>query len=145
MSPSTQQHPVAVVASISSGGALGAMTRKGLSVAVPHSPGGMPLATIGINISGCLLIGILMVLLDQAWREPRLLRPFLGVGILGGYTTFSTYAVDIQQAIAQGSPRMAAGYLGLTIVTTMLAVVVGTVVARGLLSIQARRGRSGVR
>ena len=43
-----------------------------------------------VNTSGCLLIGVLMVLIVEARQGHRLVRPFLGVGVLGGYTTFST-------------------------------------------------------
>lgn len=134
-----REHPAAVLVCISCGGVLGALARHGLSVAVPHAPGGMPWATLMINVSGCLLVGVLMVLISELWRGQRLLRPFLGVGVLGGYTTFSTYIVDIQQAIAAGSPRVAVVYLGLTVATAMLAVLAGSILAQALL--RARRGR----
>lgn len=135
-----REHPAAVLVSIACGGVLGTLARHGLTVAFPHAPGGMSWATLSINASGCLLIGVLMVLISEVWPGQRLLRPFLGVGVLGGYTTFSTYVVDIQQAIAMGAPHVAVVYLGLTVVTAMLGVYAGWVVTRGLL-----RGRRGKR
>lgn len=68
----------AVLAAISAGGALGAAARYGLSVAWPHRPGTFPWATFVTNVSGCLLIGVLMVLVTQVWAAHRLLRPFSG-------------------------------------------------------------------
>ncbi len=74
-----------------------------------------------------------MVLISEVWSEQRLLRPFVDVGLLGGYTTFSTYAVDIQHAIAAGAPATALAYLGGTVVAAMLAVLAGSVATRGVL------------
>lgn len=136
-----REHPVAVLAAIASGGVLGALARNGLTAIFPHEPGGMPWATLGVNASGCLVMGVLMVLISDVWPGQRLLRPFLGVGVLGGYTTFSTYAVDIQQAIAAGSPHVALAYLGATVVVAMVAVLAGSVLMRALLQARRRKAR----
>ena len=130
-----------VLAVVAVGGALGALGRYGLSVAVPPSPGGFPWATFATNVSGCLLIGILMVsLTETAARPHRLLRPFLGVGLLGGYTTFSTYAMETQQLVTAGAPRLAALYLFGTLAVALTAVQVGIVVARVAVRVRKRRG-----
>src|SRR6266550_3539098 len=92
------------------GGVLGALARDGVSRAFPHSARGFPWATFGINVSGCLLIGVLMAGVEELPAH-RLARPFLGVGVLGGYTTFSTQAVEAQQAVAAGAGRLALIYL----------------------------------
>lgn len=60
-------------------------------------------------------------------------RPFLGVGVLGGFTTFSTYAVDVQQAIVAGAPGTALAYLAATALGALVAVAVGDAVTAGLL------------
>ncbi|MFB9238873.1 fluoride efflux transporter CrcB [Plantactinospora siamensis] len=119
-----------LLAAIAAGGVLGALARYGLSLAWPHRPGSFPWATFGTNVSGCLLIGVLMVLITETWAAPRLTRPFLGVGVLGGYTTFSTYAVDIQQGVAAGHPRTALLYLAATVLAALVAVRAGMVLAR---------------
>jgi CrcB protein len=95
--------PWATLGVISAGGVLGASARHALAVALPHLPGHFPWATFVTNVSGCLLIGVLMVLITEVWPAHRLVRPFLGVGVLGGYTTFSTYTVDIERLIAADS------------------------------------------
>jgi CrcB protein len=116
-----------VLAAISAGGVLGALARYGLSTAWPHDPAGFPWATWTINVSGSFLIGVLMVLISRFWPSRRLVRPFFGVGILGGYTTFSTSVVDVQQVVAHGAPGVALLYLGATLVGALIAVWAGTV------------------
>jgi CrcB protein len=118
------------LAVIAAGGALGALARFGLGNAFPHSPGGFPMTTLMINVVGCLLIGITIVLITEIWRAGPLVRPFLGIGILGGFTTFSTYVVDIQQTVAAGEPRTALAYLLLTPLCALVAVFVGVRLTR---------------
>ena len=129
-----------VLGVISAGGALGALARWGLAVAVPAG-GGFPWATFATNVSGCLLIGVLMVLVHEVWPGRRLLRPFLGVGVLGGYTTFSTYAVDVVRLVDTGAWLTALTYLTATVVVALAAVHAGTVAARWLVRRTGRRFR----
>jgi len=121
-----------VVVSVSAGGVLGALARYGIGHAWPTATGGFPWATFVINVTGCLLIGALMVLVTDIFTKPkhRLLRPFLGVGVLGGYTTFSTYAVETRNLIAAGAPGTAALYLLATLAAALLAVIAGMTAAR---------------
>ena len=114
-----------MLATISVGGVLGAVARFGVSSAFPHPDNHFPWATFGVNVSGCLLIGVLMVLAHEVWADNGWLRPFLGVGVLGGFTTFSTYIVDIQAAVAAGATRTALLYLVGTLAGAMLAVSAG--------------------
>lgn len=126
------QAPVSwpVLAVVSAGGVAGALVRYALGVAFPHRPGGFPWTTFGINVSGCLLIGVLMVLVIDAWPNHRLLRPMLGTGLLGGYTTFSSYAVEIQHLVAAGAVGTALAYLAATLLGALAAVYAGTTAAR---------------
>ena len=107
----------------------GALARYGLATAWPHGAPGFPWATLVTNVSGSLLIGVLMVLVTEVLTGRRLLRPFLGVGVLGGYTTFSTYVVDVQRAAAAGAPWVALLYLLVTVVAARVAVWAGAAVA----------------
>jgi len=122
--------PWAVLGVISAGGALGGLARYGLAVAWPHHGRQFPWSTFVANVSGCLLIGVLMVLITEVWSAHRLLRPFLGVGVLGGYTTFSTYTVDVQQLVAAGAARTALAYLTGTVAAALSAVYAGVALAR---------------
>ncbi|PRY34111.1 fluoride efflux transporter FluC [Umezawaea tangerina] len=109
-----------VLGAVACGGALGALARYGLGVAFPYGPW----TVLVVNATGCLLIGVLMGL-----TEDVLLRTFLGTGVLGGYTTFSTYVVDFQRFASQGRPAIAVAYLGGTLALALLAVYSGTALA----------------
>jgi fluoride exporter len=122
--------PWALLAVIAAGGVLGACARHALALAWPHPPGRFPWATFVTNVSGCLLIGVLMVLITEVWSAHRLLRPFLGVGVLGGYTTFSTYTVDVQRLVAAGAARTALLYLIGTALAALAAVHLGVILTR---------------
>lgn len=111
-----------VLAAIAAGGMLGAEARYGLSLALPHSDQQFPWSTLVVNLSGCLLIGVLMTVLLSMASPHRLLRPFLGVGVLGGYTTYSGFAVDTQRLVLEHRPLVAAGYAALTVLACAGAV-----------------------
>src|SRR3954452_9009115 len=133
----------AVLAAIAAGGVLGAEARYGLSVLMPHEPGQWPMATWLINVSGCFLIGILMFSITELTSPHRLARPFLGVGLLGGYTTFSTAMVDVQQMALAGREGAALRYMLATLVAAVSATFAGVSVTRAsaamFLSRRARR------
>jgi CrcB protein len=122
--------PWGILGVISAGGVLGACARHGLALVWPHRQGSFPWATFVINVSGCLLIGVLLVLITEVWSAHRLLRPFLGVGLLGGYTTFSTYTVDVQRLVVVGAARTALLYLTGTVLAALIAVYLGITVTR---------------
>lgn len=129
----------AVLAAVSLGGVLGAEARYGMSVALPHEPTQIPVSTWLVNTSGCLLIGILMTVVMELSAPHRLVRPFLGVGVLGGYTTFSTATVEVQQLTLHGRPGLALGYLVGTVVAALVAVTAGMVGTRALGGFWVRR------
>lgn len=132
---------VDLMLAIAAGGALGAVGRYGLLVALPPRSGSFPWATFTTNVSGCALIGVLMVVLTEVAARPhRLARPFLGVGVLGGFTTFSTYAVEIQQLVVAGAPRLALGYLFATLAAALVAVQIGIVATRVATRARWRKG-----
>jgi fluoride exporter len=118
-------HRWPVLAVISVGGVIGSLARYALTTALPHAHDGFPWATFGINVSGSLLIGVLMVLVAEVWAGRPLLRPFLGVGVLGGFTTFSTYVLDLQEAAHAG---IASTYLAATLFCALVAVWAGAAV-----------------
>lgn len=128
---------VSVLGAIAAGGVLGSLARYGAGLLAP-SPPAWPWMTMLVNASGCLLIGVLMAVLLDLTAPHRLLRPFLGIGVLGGYTTFSTYAVDTQRLLVDGRAAAALTYFLVTPVVAVLAVWAGTVLIRSW----RRRGRA---
>ncbi|GAA3557244.1 hypothetical protein GCM10022419_042390 [Nonomuraea rosea] len=133
-----------VLAVIAAGGALGALARHGAQAALPAGPADFPWATFWVNVSGCLLIAVLMVVITEVRRAHRLVRPFLGVGVLGGYTTFSTYAVDVQRLATAGRAVTGLLYLAGTLVAALAAVAAGMWLTRRLTRRPTRR-LAGVR
>ena len=126
-SPLSGQGPA--IAAVAVGGVLGALARYGLAVAVPTPPGGFPTSTFLINVVGCLLIGVLLVVLELTRAHP-LLRPLLVTGGLGGFTTFSTYAVESEHLLSGGHLGTALAYLGGTPVAALAATAAGVAITR---------------
>lgn len=130
----------AVLAVIAIGGGIGATARLGLLQAWPPHAGHIPWATFVANVLGSMLIGVVMVVFIEVWPAHRLVRPFLGVGVLGGFTTFSTYAVDIVGLLETDAIGLAYLYLAATLVSALLAVIAGVWLARFATRSAARRG-----
>ncbi|MFG2756764.1 fluoride efflux transporter FluC [Streptomyces wuyuanensis] len=117
-----------VVAVVAAGGAIGASARYGISLLWPSV-----WATFAVNVLGCLLIGVLMVLVGERGVVTRpLVRPFLGVGVLGGFTTFSTYALDFARLLELHRPGAASAYAAATLSAALGAVWLGASVTRRL-------------
>jgi CrcB protein len=130
-----------VLAVISLGGAIGSLARWALSEAWPHPPSAFPWATAVTNVSGCFAIGVLMVLALEVWPPSRYLRPFVGVGLLGGYTTFSTAMLETRSLATAGRPALAAGYAVGSVLAALAAVVVAIVLTRVAVRSRAVRSR----
>jgi fluoride exporter len=125
---------VRVLGVIALGGGIGALGRYGIESLLPAAPGGFPWGTFLINVSGCALIGVLMVLVTDVFTGRPLLRPFVGVGVLGGFTTFSTYANEVRGLLRPGALPVAFSYLAGTVVCALLAVLGAMVATRALLA-----------
>ncbi|MFI1368777.1 fluoride efflux transporter CrcB [Streptomyces griseochromogenes] len=127
-----------IVAVVAVGGALGATARYALTLAWPSPVGGFPWATFWTNVIGCAVIGVFMVLITDVWAAHRLVRPFFGTGVLGGFTTFSTYAVDIRRLVDAGHPRTGLAYLAATLFAALAAVWLASAAARPVLTRRQR-------
>ncbi|MFK4071568.1 fluoride efflux transporter CrcB [Streptomyces sp. NPDC029674] len=116
------RHEGQVVAAVAVGGGAGAAARYAASLWWPVVPDGFPWTTLAVNAVGCAAIGVLMVLVTETWTVHPLVRPFFGTGVLGGFTTFSTYAVDIERLLGGGHVRTGLTYLALTPLAALAAV-----------------------
>lgn len=121
-----------MLAAVAAGGAFGSLGRWALARALPTSPDALPLATLVTNIAGSFALGVLMVLAAEVWPHRRHLRPFLGTGVLGGFTTFSTWMLETRNLGAAGHLPTAVGYLALTLATGLPAAWLGLVSGRRL-------------
>lgn len=111
------------LAAVAVGGAAGASARYAITLVAS----GELWATFAINVAGCFAIGVLMVFAAGAHR---LVRPFLGTGVLGGFTTFSAYAVQAHALLERGAIPTAIAYLAGTLVAALVAVQAGVAAAR---------------
>ena len=110
---------------IAIGGALGTVARYELSLAVPVRPGALPITTLIINVVGALLLGALLGTLGRTAPNDRIMRPLLGVGFLGGFTTFSTFAVETVQLVRHEQAAVAAIYVIASIAFGLAAASAG--------------------
>lgn len=107
------------------GGAVGAGARYLVGSAIPAAPhSGWPWGTLTVNIAGGLLMGVLAgVLLRVGGAEPW--RLLLGVGVLGGFTTFSAFALDAVTMIERGAAIAALGYVLASVIGSIVALAAG--------------------
>jgi len=117
---------------IAVGGAVGAVTRHGLTLATARVVGTtFPWGTLLVNLLGCAAIGVAFVLLDERPSSPTL-RALLMTGVLGGFTTFSAFALDAHGLTESGSPGRAAGYVLASVVLCLAGCWLGASLARRL-------------
>ncbi|SFZ81153.1 camphor resistance protein CrcB [Devosia enhydra] len=116
------------------GGALGAIARYGSGVLTGRFwPSAFPIVTLSINVLGSLLMGLLIGALARftpAWQAEA--RLFLAIGVLGGFTTFSSFSLDTIALIERGEIGQALLYVGLSVVLSLGALALGLVVMRGV-------------
>jgi fluoride exporter len=110
-----------LLAAVAVGGALGALARWGLGEVVPDGSG-FPWTTFGINVSGSFLLALLPAF--AVVRRHRPLALGLGPGMLGGFTTLSTYAEQSRALLADGRAGLAASYVLGTLAVCVAAVAV---------------------
>jgi CrcB protein len=117
---------------VAAGGVLGASARWGVAVLLPSVDDGFPWGTLTANVVGCVLLGLVTVaVLDRA-GPASLARPFLAVGVLGSFTTFSTLAVDGALLVDDGSPLVAVVYWAASLALGVVALLAGRAAGRRL-------------
>lgn len=113
------------------GGAIGATARYLTNVAVMRGLGpGFPWATLIVNVAGSFLMGVLVVWLAQ--REAMRLAPFLMTGVLGGFTTFSAFSLDVATLWERGAAVEAAAYVIGSVGLSVAALFAGMLLTRGI-------------
>ena len=123
-----------VLLAVALGGAVGAPLRHGVGLLVPPVASGFPAGTLLVNLLGCLLLGALVEALALHARSgtfaARYARPFAGSGLLGAFTTYSTFAVETDRLLAQGRTAPALAYVLVSLLGGLLAAAAGVVAAR---------------
>lgn len=116
------------------GGALGSMVRFGAGSLVGRFwPGAFPLATLLVNIAGSVLMGVFVGLMARflpSWQEEA--RLFFAVGLLGGFTTFSSFSLETVLLLERGELVSAATYVLLSVVVCVIGLYLGLLLTRGM-------------
>lgn len=119
---------------IALGGGLGALARYGASFWVQERvAGAFPYGTFLVNISGCLIMGLVMTRLNEGGPVSVNWRFLVPVGFIGGYTTFSSFAFETFRLIEQGLPLTGLGYVASSVILGYLALWIGVITARAFL------------
>jgi CrcB protein len=126
-------HGPGALAAIAVGGALGTLARYGIERVAATGSDGFPWGTLTVNVVGSFVLGAVLTVIVERWPRDRFLRPLVAVGFCGGFTTFSTLAVEIDQRVQHGHGALAAVYLVVTLVAGLGAALAGITVARGRL------------
>lgn len=112
---------------IAAGGVVGSLGRYAVGLALPHPAGSFPWSTLAVNVTGALAMGLLVAFLLDRPGAHRLARPVVGVGVLGGWTTFSAFAVDVVTLLETGHGGEAGAYVLASFLGGVLAVTLGSV------------------
>jgi CrcB protein len=115
---------------IFAGGFIGAIARAGVAELLPADPGSWPWATFAVNIAGAFLLGWFVTRLQERLPLSAYRRPFLGTGICGALTTFSTMQLELLQMIDAARYGMAAAYAAVSVAAGFLAVAFATNLVR---------------
>jgi CrcB protein len=119
-----------IILAVLAGGFCGTLGRYELGLAWPEHARAFPATTFVINVSGAFLIGVVLTAIIERLHRSRLARPFLCVGVLGGWTTMSTLAVEADRLVSVGRLATALGYLLATVLAGFLASSLGIAIAR---------------
>jgi CrcB protein len=112
------------------GGALGASARYALAQLVHVPQDTFPWATFWTNVSGSLALGLVLALLLGRFPSSRYARPFVAIGFIGAYTTYSTFAVETDLLIKDGHGAIAVSYVAASLIGGFAAVWVGIAIGR---------------
>lgn len=129
---------VTTYAYVALGGAIGAMGRFFVVSLVGHwmhgAGGNFPLGTMVVNVLGSFILGALVELSALAWSPSPEIRAMLVVGMLGAFTTFSTFSLDVVTLGSRGEWGQMALYMGLSVALSIIALYMGMQSVKALLS-----------
>ncbi|MGC2857061.1 fluoride efflux transporter CrcB [Novispirillum sp. DQ9] len=124
-----------VVLAVAVGGAAGSVARFAVSSLLGRWLGtGFPWGTVAVNITGCLIMGLLAGFAAQRWSLGLEARALIFTGVLGGFTTFSTFSLDIVTLVERGSWGAAVFYGTSSVALGILGLILGLSVARWILA-----------
>jgi len=144
--PRPAHHRAGLALLVAAGGAVGSLGRYGLAQALPPQQG-WPVGTLTANLTGAFLLGVLLEVLGRRGAETpgvQRVRLALGTGVLGGYTTFSSLALEVERLLASGAVGTALAYAAASLVGGTLCAAAG-VAAVSVAAGRGTRAAGGVR
>lgn len=124
-----------ILLAVAAGGALGAVGRYLVMSQVAHWFGtGFPFGTLAVNVIGSFVLGVLAESLALAWSPPQELRALLVVGVLGAFTTFSTFSLDVALHVERGELGLALVYILASVALCIAALFAGLHLVRVVLA-----------
>jgi CrcB protein len=124
-----------MVLAIAAGGAVGSVARYGTMICMARWLGAtFPYGTLAVNIVGAFVLGALIELLALVWSPSEAMRAFLTIGVLGGYTTFSTFTLDSWMLIERGDYGLAFLYMLSSVVVSLAALLAGLQLTRAVIA-----------
>jgi CrcB protein len=130
-----------IVFAVFAGGVAGGLARYGIGFAAATPANGFPWDVLVINLAGGFALALLLVLVLELSRPSRYLRPALGTGFLGAFTTFSSLAVATDRLWAHTHPGLAAAYVLSSLVGGLIAAMLGLIAGRAALADIANQHR----
>ncbi len=119
------------VLAIGIGGAIGSLLRFWMSTWVHSFAGrGFPYGTLTVNVLGCLVMGVLFVLFTERFSDNTVLRAGVLIGVLGGFTTFSSFSIETFNLIEQGAHLKALANMALSLVLCVSGTWLGVIIGR---------------
>jgi CrcB protein len=133
----------ALVAAVFVGGCCGGVARYGVSLAWPARPDGFPWATFLINTTGAFALALLLVLVVEVLPPSTYVRPALGTGLLGAWTTFSAVTTEVAELVAHRQPVTGGVYLAASVLAGLAAAALGLVLGRSVATYRRRPAGGG--
>ncbi|MBF0332257.1 MAG: fluoride efflux transporter CrcB [Alphaproteobacteria bacterium] len=120
-----------VIAAVAAGGAAGSVLRHLTMARIgAHLGTDFPWGTLAVNVLGSFVMGVLVEVMALVWSTSQEVRALLTVGVLGGFTTFSTFSLDVATLIGRGQHGLAAGYAVASVVASVGGLFLGLGVVR---------------
>ena len=130
--PNRPTPPVSRIVAVAAGGAVGGTLRYAFILAFPVDPGAFPWVIFWENVIGAFALGLILVLVLERWRLPWDVRSFLTVGVLGSFTTFSNYTLDVVMLASDGAVALALAYSGASALAGLTAAALGMRLGHGV-------------
>ena len=125
---------------VAAGGIAGSLARAWIGTMLPHQNPSWPWSTLTVNTAGSGLLAFMLITMIERFPRARIPLPLIGTGLIGGFTTFSTFAVDFVQMSHGGHLLLGAGYVITTLFATALAAFFGLTFARAIHRLADREG-----